>query len=75
MYMCLARCGVGGEYIRGLGLGFTNAMRTGRVFDLCMCLDCGVVGVVVGGWAWCLRHCGVMSVCVVSLDYFCRWQV
>ena len=23
----------------------------------------------MGGW------CGVMSVCVVSLDYLCRWQV
>ena len=31
----------------GLGLGFTNPVRTGRVFDLCLCLGCGGVG---GEW-------------------------
>ena len=29
----------------------------------------GVLGQGLGGW------CGVMSVCVVSLDSLCRWQV
>ena len=42
-----------------------------------MCFGCGGVGGVggewvggmgLGGWG------GVMSVCVVSLDYLCRWQ-
>ena len=31
MYMCLARGGVGGEWMIGLGLGFTNPVRTGVV--------------------------------------------
>ena len=31
MYMCLARGGVGGEWMRGLGLGFTNPVGTGVV--------------------------------------------
>ena len=50
MCMCLARGGVceeGGEseWMRGLGLGFTNHVRTGRLLDVCLC--CGVVG---GEW-------------------------
>ena len=28
MCMCLAQGGVGGEWVRGLGLGFTNPGRT-----------------------------------------------
>ena len=46
MCMCLARSGVvgeGGEWIRGLGLGFTNPVGTGGVLDVCLCLGCGVV--------------------------------
>ena len=53
MCMCLARNGVGGEggeWIRGLGLGFTNPVRTGGVLDVCLCLDCGGVGGVGGEW-------------------------
>ena len=34
--MCLARCGVGGEWMRGLGLGFTNPVGTGGVLDVCV---------------------------------------
>ena len=30
--MCLARGDVGGEWIRGLGLGFSNLVGTGGVF-------------------------------------------
>ena len=40
--MCLARGGVGGEgdeWMRGLGLGFTNPVGTGGVLDLY--LACG----------------------------------
>ena len=40
--MCLARGGVGGErgeWMRELGLGFTNPLGTGGVLD--MCLWCG----------------------------------
>ena len=45
MCMCLARGGVGGEggeWMRELGLGFTNPLGTGGV--LYMCLGCGGVG-------------------------------
>ena len=52
--MCLARGGVGGEggeWMRGLGLGFTNPLGTGGVLDMCLCFGCGGVG---GEWvgAW-----------------------
>ena len=39
MCMCLARGGVGGEggeWMRGLGLGFTNPVGTGGVVDVCV---------------------------------------
>ena len=52
MCMCLARGGVGGEggeWMRGLGLGFTNPMGTGGVLDVCLCFGCGVGGESVGG--------------------------
>ena len=50
MCMCLARGGVGGgvggrEWMRGLGLGFTNPVRIWGMSDLC--LGCGGVG---GEW-------------------------
>ena len=52
------QCGLrGGEWMRGLGLGFTNHVRTWGVFD--MCLGCGGVGGLdqgLDGWG------GVMSV-------------
>ena len=47
MCMCLARGGVGGEWMRGLGLGFTNPVGTGGVCEMCMCLARGGVG---GEW-------------------------
>ena len=51
MCMCLARgCvgGEGGEWMRELGLGFTNAVWTGGVLDMCLCFGCGGVGGVGG---------------------------
>ena len=36
MCMCLARAGVGGEGVKGLGLGFTNPVGTGEVLDVCL---------------------------------------
>ena len=51
MCMCLARGGVGGaggEWMRGLGLGFTNPVGTGGVLDVCLCFGCGGVGAVDG---------------------------
>ena len=47
----------GGEWMRGLGLGFTNPVRTGGVLDVCLCLGCCGVGrgsgPVSGGVGWC----------------------
>ena len=48
--MCMAQGGVGGEggeWMRGLGLGFTNPVGTGGVLDVCLCFGCGGVG---GEW-------------------------
>ena len=50
MCMCLARGGVVGEWMRELGLGFTNPVGTGGVFEVCLCLGCGGVGGVGGKW-------------------------
>ena len=52
--MCFARGGVGGEgggeWMRELGLGFTNPVGTGGVLDMCLCFGCGGVGGVGGEW-------------------------
>ena len=34
--MCLSPGGVGGEGLRGLGMGFTNPVGTGCVLDVCL---------------------------------------
>ena len=41
------------EWMRGLGLGLTKPVGTGRVLGMCMCLGCGGVG-AVGGVVLCL---------------------
>ena len=69
MCMCLARGGVGGEggeWMRELGLGFTNPEGTGGVLDMCLCFGCGGVGGVSEEWVGGLdqgreRWGGVMS--------------
>ena len=51
MCTCLARGGVGGEggeWMRELGLGFTNPLGTGGVLDMCLCFGCSGVGGVGG---------------------------
>ena len=40
-----------GEWVRELGLGFTNHVGTGGLLDMCMCFGCGGVGGVGGEWA------------------------
>ena len=36
----------GGEWMRRMGLGFTNPVGTWGLLDMCLCLGCGgVVGV------------------------------
>ena len=59
--------GEGGEWMRELGLGFTNPVGTGGVLDMCLCFGCGGVGGVGGEWVGGLdkgreRWGGVMSV-------------
>ena len=44
--MCM--CGEGGEWMRGLGLGFTNPVGTGEALDVCLYFGCGSVGGVDG---------------------------
>ena len=62
MCMCLARGGVDGEWMRGLGLGFTNPVKTGGVLDVNLCFGCGGVGVeLVRAWTRVWRG-GVMYV-------------
>ena len=59
MCMCLVRGGVGGEgveWMRELGLGFTNLMGTGGVLNMCLCFGCGGVGGVGGEWVGGLDH-------------------
>ena len=77
MYMCFARGGVGGvggEWVTGLGLGFTNSGVTWGKWGLCF--GYGGVGGVSGEWVGGLGQGlgewgGVMSVRVVSLDSLC----
>ena len=68
----------GGEWIRGLGLGFINPVGAWRVLDVCLCLGCGGVdgrewvrGLYQGRERW----GGVISMWGVSLDSLCRLQV
>ena len=65
MYGSGRRMWTGGEWMKGLGLGFTNPVGTGRVLDMCLCFGCGGVGGVGGEWvgAWTrVWRGGVMSV-------------
>ena len=53
MCMCLARGCVSGEWVewmRELGLGFTNPVGIGGVLDMCLCFGCGGAGAVGGEW-------------------------
>ena len=71
MCMCLARGGVGGEggeWMRELGLGFTNPLGTGGVLYMCLCFGCGGVGGVGGEWVWGLdRGSGAVGWCYVCV--------
>ena len=62
MCMCLARGGVVGEWIRGLGLGFTNPVEKKGVLDVC--LGYGTVG---GDWAGDLGQ-GLEGCCYVCVS-------
>ena len=64
MCMRLAR---GGEWMRGLGLGFTNSVGTGEVLDVCLCFDCSCVSGVGGEWVGGLDQGLEVCDCVVSV--------
>ena len=55
----------------------TNPVGTRGVWNVCLCLSGGGVEVLWVSWvSWArVLKGGVVSVCVVSLDYLCRWQV
>ena len=59
----------GGEWMRELGLGFTNPVGTGGVLDMCLCFACGGewVGGLDQGWEW----WGGVFVCVRCESGFC----
>ena len=71
MCMCLARGGEGGEgreWIRELGLGFTNPVGTGGVLDMRLCFGCGGVGGVGGGLgAWTRVGSGGVGLCLCEV--------
>ena len=52
-----------GEWVSGLGLGFTNPGGTGGKYDMCLCIDCGGVGGVGVGVGWRLGPGSVRVVC------------
>ena len=62
------RCGWrGGEWMRELGLGFTNPVGTVGVLDMCLCFGCGGVG---GEWvgAWTMVGSGGVVLCCVRCE-------
>ena len=88
MCMCLARGGVGGEggeWMRELGLGFTNPVGTGGVLDVCLCLDslCRWQVQVSVYCAWripahlrctqCSTLLHLMDICFLTC--ICLWQI
>ena len=56
--------------MRGLGLGFTNPVRTGGVFDVCMYFGCCGVGGVDGEWVGKSEHV-VLCLCELGVWIFC----
>ena len=82
--MCLARVSVpgeGGEWMRGLGLGFINPVGTGGVLDVCLWFG-GVgrgLGPGSGGVLLCLCESGfsvlMAGICVLCLADTCASEV
>ena len=70
--MCLARGGVGGEageWIRELGLDFTNPVGIVVMLYVCLCLGCGSVNDVCGEWVgdWTRVWKGGVLLCLCEL--------
>ena len=71
--MCMARGGVGGEggeWMRGLGLDFTDPVVTGGVLDMVLCFGCGGVcgigGELVGD---------SLRIWQVKVSVHCAWRI
>ena len=62
----------GGEWMRKLGLGFTNYVGTGGVLDMCLCFGCGGVGGVDGEWVGGWERWGGVVLCVCEV---CVWII
>ena len=62
----------------GLGLGFTNPVRTEGVVDVCLCFGCQL-GPGSGGVAWCDLCVGCESVFSVYMVFpvyvYCDWRI
>ena len=75
MCMCLVRGGVGGEWVSGLGLGFTNPGGTGGTRDMCVCFGCGGVGGVERSgwvdWSRVLEGGVVLNLCLLCVCTIC----
>ena len=76
--MCLARGGlgvVGGEWMTGFDLGFTNFGGTWGKWDMCLWFGCGGVGGVGGEWwaTWARDWEGgvVLCLCVLGVWIIC----
>ena len=60
-------CGCrGGEWMRELGLGFTNPVGTGGVLDVCLCFGCGGVS-VEWVWVWTRVGSGGVVLCLCEV--------
>ena len=66
--------GVGGEWVTGLGVGFTNYRGTWGKWDMCLCFGCGGVGDVGGDWVGGLRQ-GLRGWCYVCVCCESRFSV
>ena len=53
------------------GLGITNPVGTGGVFDVCLCFGCGGVGGVGGECVGVLRGGVVLCMCELSVWILC----
>ena len=68
MCMCLARAVYEARRWKiGLGLGFTNLVRTEGVLDGCLCLGCGGMDGVAGEWLGGLDQCLEGWRCVICV--------
>ena len=88
MCMCLARVGVGGvggEWVTGLGLGFTNSGGTWGKWDMFLCFGCGgvrggvggewVVGLGQGGWGGVMSGLSVLMEGAPSVQSCCTLSI